>query len=243
AANASNGGMIIGGFLVAAGLALAGFFVGDGFLEGRKETRYVTVKGLAERQVRADVANWPLRFTAAGNELSEVQAKIEADTAAISEFLTDGGVPAADVRPQRLEVVDQLAQQYRSGPIQGNRFIITQTVLVRSSKVDTVEALSRQTGELVKRGVILSDMAGPRYSFTALNDIKPAMIAEATRNARDSAEQFAADSGSDVGAILRANQGYFQILALVNDMYGQGEAGQADKVVRVVTTIDYLLED
>ncbi len=239
----SNGGLMIGGLLVAFGIAVSGFFIGDGFLEGRKQTRFVTVKGLAERTVRADIADWPLRFTAAGDDLSMVQDKIEADTNTITNFLVQGGVPKDDIIPQRLEVVDQLAQQYRQGSIQGNRFIITRTVLARSGEVDTLEKLSRDTGDIVKQGVILSDMTGPSFSFTGLNAIKPEMIAEATKNARASAEQFAADSGSEVGAILRANQGYFQILPLVQDRYGMGETAQSDKIVRVVTTIDYLLED
>ena len=161
----------------------------------------------------------------------------------ITPSLTDGGLPLEDVYPQRLEVVDQLAQQYRAGPIQGNRFIITRTLLVRSDDVRKVEELSGNTGAIVKDGVIISDATGPSYSFTKLNEIKPEMIAEATKDARASAERFAADSNSDVGAILKANQGYFQILPLVADMYGGGESGQIEKIVRVVTTIDYLLED
>jgi len=239
----SPAGLIAAGLFLAVGILGAGWLVAEAFVEGRKPVRQVTVKGLSERIVTADIANWPLRFTAAGNDLATAQSKIEADTSAIRAFLEEGGVPAADIQPQRLQVVDQLAQQYRSGPLQGNRFIITKTVLVRSTAVDTVEGISRETGDLVRRGIILTDATGPTYSFTLLNDIKPEMIAEATEAARESAEQFAADSGSEVGAILRANQGYFQILPLVADMYGMGEAGQIDKKVRVVTTVDYLLED
>ncbi|MEL7028601.1 MAG: SIMPL domain-containing protein [Pseudomonadota bacterium] len=240
----SSGAVMIAGLLVAIGVGIGGYFVGDGFYEGRQSARYVTVKGLAERPVKADVATWPLRFTATGDDLGSAQAKIEADARALLAFLAERGLPAADAKLQRLEVVDQLAQQYRSGPLQGNRFIITQTVLVRTEAVDLVASLSRDLGELVKSGIVLQDQMGPTYAFTGLNDIKPEMIAEATRNARDSAERFAADSGSSVGSILRANQGVFQILPLVQgEMYGVGEAGQIDKKVRVVATVDYLLDD
>ena len=238
-----NGSIMVCGLFLAVGVAVAGHLVGTGFVEGRQPVRSVTVKGLAEKVVRADIANWPLRFVAAGSSLSETQAKIENDTAIVVDFLVNGGVPAGDVRPQRLEVVDQLAQQYRSGQIQGNRFIISRTILVRTEVVDVIERLSADTGEIVKKGVILSDVMGPSYSYTRLNEVKPGMIAEATRGARASAVQFAADSGSDVGDILHANQGYFQILPLVPDMHGGGESTQVDKLVRVVTTVDYQLED
>lgn len=241
--SSSNFGLLLGGFLVAIGLGVAGFFVGEGFVEGRKASHYVTVKGLAEKTVRADVANWPMRFSAAGDDLARTQAKIESDTKAVIAFLTAGGIPAEDIRPQRLEVVDQLAQQYRSGQIQGNRFILNRTVLVRTKQVNVVESLSSDTGPIVREGVVLSDVMGPTYTFTRLNDIKPEMIAEATRSARASAEQFAGDSGARVGSIMRANQGYFQILPLVPDPMSGGEATQIDKLVRVVTTVDYELKD
>jgi len=235
---------VVSGALIAAGLIVGGYFIGDGFLKGRQAERYVTVKGLSEREVKADIATWPLRFTATGDDLASVQAKIEQDADALLAFLRQRGLPAEDAALQRLEVVDLLAQQYRSGPIEGNRFIITQTVLVRTPAVDLVETLSRDMGALVKAGVVLSDQMGPTYAFTGLNDIKPEMIAEATRNARGSAEQFAADSGSTVGSILRANQGVFQILPLAPaDQFGMGEAGQIEKKVRVVATVDYLLDD
>ncbi|MEM1104628.1 MAG: SIMPL domain-containing protein [Pseudomonadota bacterium] len=244
-ANAQGqGGLALAALLLSIGVALGGYFVGEGFYEGRRAERYVKVKGLAERPVRADVASWPLRFTAAANELSVAQAQIDRYAELITDFLQKNGVPADDIQRQSLQVVDQLAQQYRQGAINGNRFIITQTIEVRTSLVDEVEALSRRTGELVSAGVVLSDAMGPTYSFTQLNAIKPEMIAEATRNARASAEQFAADAGSDVGEILRANQGVFQILPRAGaDSYGMGEATQIEKRVRVVATLDFALSD
>ena len=108
--------------------------------------------------------------------------------------------------------------------------------------VDLVAELNRRMGELVKRGVVLSDMGGPSYVYTQLNEIKPSMIAEATRNARKSAEQFAADSGSRIGKIRRARQGVFVVLPR-DPAPGIDEGSQLDKTLRVVSTIDYYLED
>lgn len=231
--------------LLAAGIAVAGWFVGDGFLEGRKGDRFVTVKGLAEREVKADLAVWPLRFVATGNDLAAVQRKIQNDAAQMRDFLAASGFPPEAFETQSLQVIDRLAQQYQQGQVE-SRFIIAQTITLRSGDVDRVAGLAGRLGELVAAGLVLSDEnqwnAGPTYVFTGLNDLKPEMIAEATASARTGAEQFAADSGSRVGAIRRASQGVFQILAR-DDIPGVQQEKEIHKTVRVVSTIEYLLED
>jgi hypothetical protein len=229
--------------VLAVGAASAGWFVGEGFRLGRQEERWVSVKGIAEREAKADLVLWPLRFVTTGDELSAVQAKSRTDADAVRRFLTGAGVSAEAIEVQGIEVTDVLANAYRSGPAD-TRFIVAQTLMVRSTDVDRLAAVSQRVGELVDAGVVLSSEGGggPYYLFTKLNDVKPAMIAEATKRAREGAEQFAADSGSLVGGIRRASQGLFQILAR-DDTPGVAEQRQVAKTVRVVTTIDYLLVD
>jgi hypothetical protein len=237
----SPDGLVWPAALIGFGLILGGYFIGDGFEEGRRNQHFVTVKGLAERIVRADLAIWPLRFTATGNNLADVQAQIDEDVAAIRAFLLERGLPQDALEPQRVEVTDLLAQPYRPEGVGENRFIIAQTMLVRTDRVDLVEALNQETGELVRRGIVLQDTGGPTYLFTRLNDIKTEMIAEATRAARATAEQFAEDADSDLAGIRQANQGVFQILPR-DEAPGLMESSQVDKKIRVVSTIDYLLK-
>jgi uncharacterized protein len=232
--------LVVGALILALGIAGAGFLVGRGFELGRSADRYVTVKGLAESFVKADLAVWPLRITATGNLLARVQDRIDGDLDTITEFLTQRGIDADGIQPQRVEVTDLLAQPYRPEGVGDNRFIIAQTVIVRTEQVDRVAELNRQTGELVKRGVVLTDTGGPTYLFTRLNEIKPEMLAEATRNAREAAEQFAADSGSEIAEIRRASQGLFEILPR-DPAPGLMEQNQLDKKIRVVSTIEYRL--
>ena len=187
--------LVLGALILGLGLLGAGFLVGRGFELGRAADRFVTVKGLAETFVKADLAVWPLRITATGTDLARIQDQIDADLGTITRFLTGHGIEAGAIQPQRVEVTDLLAQPYRPERVDENRFIIAQTVIVRTEQVDRVAELNRQTGELVKQGVVLADTGGPTYLFTKLNDIKPQMLAEATRNARQAAEQFAADFG------------------------------------------------
>jgi hypothetical protein len=227
--------------LVALGLVGAGWLIGHGFEQGRRAEHYVTVKGLAEAFVEADLAIWPLRTTATGDDLNQVQAKIDADGAAIAAFLVRQGLTEEAIQPQRVEVTDLLAQAYRPQGAAESRFIVAQTILVRTPQVDLVASLNRATGELVSQGVVLVDTGGPTYVFTGLNAIKPEMLAEASANARTAAQQFAADVDSTLGGIRRASQGIFEILPR-DAAPGISEASQIDKQVRVVSTIEYLLE-
>lgn len=232
----------VGLAILAAGVAFGGLKVGEGFYEGRKSERYVTVKGLAERDVTADLAMWRLRYTAAGNDLAAVQAEIDEDTAIIRDFLLARGITDEEISLERLEVTDLLAQAYRSGGVGQARYIIAQNMLLRTQNVALISRLGRETGQLVKQGVVLADLGGPTYSYNSLNTIKPELIAEATAAARDGAAEFAANSGATLGGIVRANQGVIVIRAR-DDTGGVSAESQLEKTVRVVATVDYALVD
>jgi hypothetical protein len=245
-ATESSNASLGAGALIAVGLAVAGWLVGTGFSEGRQLDRFVTVKGIAERTVSADLAIWPLRVVATGDDLSAVQREIAKQQAAVLAFLSGEGIAESDIELQDLDVTDLYAQAYRSGPV-NDRFIVAQTVNVRSRDVARIRAASQKLGALVDAGVVLTSERGPggsspNYLFTGLVELKPGMIAEATANARQAAEQFALDSGSSLGGIRRANQGLFQILPR-DDAPGMMAAKQVEKTVRVVSTIEYLLVD
>jgi|SRR5699024_4478161 len=230
--------------LLVIGIVLSGWFVGDGFRDGRADARYVTVKGLSERDVQADLALWPIRFVVAGNDLNSVQQQLKEDRNTVQNFLVKYNIPEKVVELQDLEVTDRTAQSYQSGNYK-NRFILAQTLMVRSNNVDQIDKASQNIGELVEAGVILnSDYSGsgPTYLFNGLTDLKPKMIAEATKNARNSAQQFADDAGSELGGIRRARQGVFQVLAR-DKAPMLDEKKQINKTVRVVSTLEYYLTD
>ncbi|AUG54868.1 SIMPL domain-containing protein [Thalassospira marina] len=236
--------VVIASIVVAAGIAGAGALVGQGIVNMRSLDRFVTVKGLAEQDVKADRAVWPITFVATNDVLQTAQQKIEDDTETLQKFLEAHGISREQTELQNLQVTDQLAQSYRSGPVE-SRYIVSQTVQVSSDDVEAVAKASQDIGKLLQNGIVLGGQgynAGPSYLFTKLNDIKPDMIAKATANARESAQQFAKDSGGKLGGIRRANQGLFQILA-ADGAPNTTESNQINKTVRVVTTMEYLLED
>jgi hypothetical protein len=235
----------IAALVLAVGLALAGFLAGDGFARGRRADRYVEVKGLAERDVTADLALWPLQYAVSADDLAAAQAEITRSTQLVLEFLKKHGIDSSATELQSLRVIDANTERYqpeRRGP----RFIIEQTLMVRSEKPDVVRAASQRVSELVAAGVVLSSSgefgnSGPTFIFNGLNALKPQMIAAATANARAAAEQFARDSGTTLGGIRQANQGVFVILPR-DQAPGVSEGAQLRKIVRVVSTVQYFLE-
>lgn len=234
--------LMLSAVVLAVGVAVGGKFIGDGFRDGRAADRFVTVKGVAERDVMADLAIWPVRITETGDDLGAAQSRLEQDVDALVVFLVGEGLPQDSIARGRVEVQDLLAQSYRPEGIEKGRYILAQTVIARTADVAVVDAASSRIGELVKMGVVLAETGGPTYSFTGLNAIKPDMIAEATNAAREGAQRFAEDSGSTVGAIRQANQGVFTIDS--RDGWSAGNpAGDINKRVRVVSTIEFFLRD
>ncbi|HYJ33628.1 MAG TPA: SIMPL domain-containing protein [Candidatus Binatia bacterium] len=232
------------------GIALAGWFVGMGVQSVRTADRFVSVKGVAEREVKADLALWPIQLAVTDNDLAAAQTRLAQNAARVVAFLRENGVDSTEIELQTLRVTDIMANPFRGEQRAGTRFILQQTVNVRSDNPERVQATSQKVGELVNAGVVLTSgpewgPGGPSYLFRKLNDLKPAMIAEATAQARKAAEQFAKDSKSGLGGIHRANQGVFVILPRDASGSDQGpaiaEATQMYKIVRVVSTVEYQL--
>ena len=223
--------------ILALGVAVGGALVGKGVENARIGDRSVTVRGLAERQVKADLGVLALKFAAAGDDLSVVQADVAGDLASVRRYLSQQGYAASEIDLGRFEVTDQFAREYQGGEVRA-RYRVAQTVIVRTPNVDRVQATTRSLDALVRQGVVLQDYNGPSYIFTKLNSVRPQMIAEATASARSGAVQFAKDAQSALGGIASATQGSFEILG--RDDFGE-EASQVFKRVRVVTTITYRL--
>lgn len=231
---------LLAAILIALGIGVAGMMIAGGIEAAPRADSKVTVKGLAEREVKADLAIWPMTLIAAGDDLALVQAEIDADVAVLQTFLVGAGFDEAEISLNRPRVEDRVAQAWGSEPPQGGRYFITQPLRVRSANVDLVAQVSRQLGEVTRQGVVLSGWEDPSFAFTRLNDIKPEMLQQATANARDAAQQFALASGAQLGGIRDANQGVFEILPR-DQVLGESEAMQIFKRVRVVSTVTYEL--
>lgn len=236
--------VLVPALVLALGVAVAGLAVGVGFARGRAAERFVTVKGVAEREVRADLAIWPLRMVAANDDLAQASATLREAEAAVRAFLAEQGIDSSQVTAQDFSASDAFANQY--GGNVTTRYALRQTLVVRSTEPERVLRASGRVAELVRAGVVLSSgqeyapNAGPTFLFTGLNDVKGPMIAEATARAREAAAQFATDANTTLGGIRRANQGVFEILPR-DQAPGIAQESQLVKTVRVVSTVDYLL--
>ena len=232
---------IIPAAVVALGIAFGGFFPGYYYYLTHYNARVVTVKGLAEKDVVADTGIWNITFTVNGNNLTEAQQQIQAQDDEIVRFLQKNGFAASEISSGRIETNDLMANPYRdTNSAEASRFILTQTITVRSDKVNLIADTLAKSNELIGKGIVFSAQTA-NYFFTKLNDIKPELLKEATENAGKAAQEFAVNSGSQVGKIQNANQGVITIISRDNpDAY---ETSQINKKVRVVSTVTYLLKD
>ena len=224
--------------LLAAGIGFAGWSVKQGLETFRMEDRVVSVKGLAERDVEADLAIWTLSYSATANDLATVTQQTENSRKSIVSFLEGIGFSKEEISVQPVQSQDLMAQAYRPENIDQGRYILTQNINLRSADMAKMDKAMAEIGTLLQQGVTLSNTHPPVYMFTKLNAIKPEMLAEAIKNARTSAEEFARDSGEKVGDIKMAYQGMFQILPRDPVMY-VSEQNQRYKTVRVVSTVDF----
>ncbi|MBO4945499.1 MAG: SIMPL domain-containing protein [Muribaculaceae bacterium] len=229
---------IIASVVIAVGLLAMGLAVRSGLCSFSANQRTVDVRGLAEREVPANQVTWPIVFNLDGNDLPGVYSQVTAMNAKVTQFLKDNGIKDSEISIGAPKMTDQ-SGNYNYKPGITPRYSITSIVTVSSTQVDKVRSLINRQGELLSEGipVVASDYSNSvTYEFTGLNDIKPAMIAEATKAAREAADKFAEDSESTLGKIKNARQGQFSIED--RDAYTP-----YIKRIRVVTSLTYLLED
>lgn len=224
--------------ILAVGLALLGVFVYNGINSLAKRDRVVSVRGLAEKEVQADRVIWPLAYKTVGDDLGSVYRDISSANKKIQTFLIKNGIKASDITNGAPQVNDLWTNEYRDN-VNRQRYNATSVTTVSSSDVAKVRALMTCTGELLSQGIAIApnDYNYPiQFDFTSLNKIKPQMIEQATKNAREAAEKFAKDSESKLGKIKSAQQGLFSI-------EDRDSNTPYIKEVRVVTTVDYYLDN
>ncbi len=221
------------------GLIVAGYFIGNMHKTGKQYDRYVQVKGLSEREVAADMAVWPINITLTGNDLNLLKNDIEAQNEAVNAFFVKQGFKAEEITRGTTNISDARANLYNAGNQSPYRYIAVSEFTVRTQDIAKLKEALAESLSLMSEGIILGSKNTWRpieYIFTGLNELKPQMIEEATKNAREVAIKFAEDSQSRVGKIRIARQGLFTI----ND---RDQNTPEIKIVRVVSTLDFQLED
>ncbi len=223
---------------IALGLLFLGVFIRGGFQSISSNQRVVTVRGLCEKEVTANKVTWPIVSKEVGNDLNVIYQNIQKTNSAIVGFLKSNGITDSEISVNAPQVVDMQADRYNSTPAPF-RYNVTTVVVVTSAKVEAVNKLMTRQTELLKEGIAI--VAGDynyqtTYEYTDLNKVKPGMIAEATKNAREAAKKFAEDSDSRLGKIKTASQGQFSI-------ENRDQYTPYIKRIRVVSTIDYFLKD
>lgn len=235
----SNKSLFISSLILALGLIGAGFFIGQTLVAGKKLDRTVVVKGLAEKEVEANLAVWPMQITLSSNNLNELQGQLERQTGDLVAFFSKNGFDESELTIGAPNIQDAQAQLYGNQSGGPYRYIAQTDITIRTSDLPKLQRANQKLPSLIGQGIVIGSKNQWQpidYSFTRLNDIKPGMIEEATKKAREAAEKFARDSGSKVGKIKSAHQGIFTISNL------DANTGHI-KNVRIVSTIEFYLED
>ncbi|MGL6065091.1 MAG: SIMPL domain-containing protein [Fusobacteriaceae bacterium] len=234
--NKISSGAIILGISIIIGLSSLGYLLGNSFIETKKLDRTIIVKGLSEKEVLSDKVVFPIQFKIVGNNLNSIYEQLKNDNQKIITFLIANGLDKSEISISSPNIEDKALYQSENNK-STFRYIATQLVTIYSTKVQIVYNLNTKIGELLKENVASEvNSYTVDYSYNNLNSIKPQMIEEATKNARDVAEKFAQDSKSSLGKIKRANQGQFIITD--SDIHNPHI-----KKIRIVSTIEYYLVD
>ncbi len=222
----NNKAWIFGSAMIIFALICSAFF----FVAARsfsKQGMYVEVKGLSEKIVKADVAVWSMNFEVKSNNIDSLYADIEKNTNTIKAFLTQKGFDETEINAAPVNIYQDT---YKDALF---RYNATAQLSVYTKKVDLVKSASKDTLLLVKQGVTLNQNSID-FQFSDINSVKPDMLAEAIKNAKASALQFAQESGSHLGSVARGNQGVF-------DIVDKDPGSPEFKKIRVVSTLRFLL--
>ena len=225
-------------FILGVAVLGLGAFLYCAMMHTKDRDRVVSVKGLSEREVKADYVIWPIVFKEVGNDLVALYESVQNKTATLEKFLLDNGVAAEEISKASPDITDTESEIYASEK-RSQRYVATVVMTVASKDVEKLREIMGKQGELLKQGIAFSEgdyRYRKIYTFNGLNDIKPEMIDEANKNARAAAQKFAADSESKLGKIKTATQGQFSI-------ENRDENTPFIKKVRVVTSVQYFLED
>jgi len=230
--------MLILGIAIFLGLFSLGYFISISVINYKQYDRTVTVKGLSQKQYSADVVLWPIKFVTPDTNLSNLNERIENYTSIILKFLKENNISDKEITIKPPSITDKSANDYGNKNYQ-YRYLGTRTINIYSKDVAKIrEAISKLT-KLNKKGIVfkINDYdTRIEYIFTRLNEVKPLMIEESTKKAREVALKFAKDSNSKLGKIRKARQGQFSI-------FDRDKNTPYIKTVRVVSTVEYYLSD
>ena len=236
--NLTSKSMSVLGVFILLGLISLGYFLVESVNVYKEYDRTVSVKGLSQKDYKADIILWPIKFTTPDKDLFSLNNKIEEYTKLVLDFLEKNGIKKDEINILAPAITDKMANDYANKNFQ-YRYLGNRTINVYSKNVDVVRAAISKLSQLNKKGIIfnVNDYnARIEYIFTRLNEIKPSMIEESTKKAREVALKFAKDSNSKLGKIKKARQGQFSI-------FDRDKNTPNIKTVRVVSSIEYYLND
>jgi hypothetical protein len=235
-----------GAVILAAGFGMGSVALANGLVRMQRTDREVTVRGVAQRDVSANRANWSVNYSESAFTLAEALAATDRDTATIRAFLKQQGFAGTSTEPGSAGI-NTSSEMIKDKPTGRTIYSVSREIAFSTDNVAGVQQIERRKDALAQQGLVVGGTYAS-FEYTLLDKIKPDMIGAATKDARQAAEKFADDSGASVGGIRSASQGYFSVSgrdAAGNDEGdggGSSTASSPNQRVRVVTTIVYYLD-
>ena len=241
--------VVILGVLLAIGMSLAALIFGIHAKQIGAGRQTITVKGLAEKPISADAAEWSVGLRVQGATFAETLAKLRKEKPSLDAFLSGQGFAKEALTDGNESVTPNMVDEPTANG--GTRtvqrgFNGTQSIVVRSTDLKRVSSANKAILQFEADGHPVT-YDTPLYLVTKLEEVKMSLIGDATKNAQMRAEEFAKNGNVRVGAMRSASQGSFYILPAgaseeATDYGGTYDKTTIDKLARVVVTIDYNIE-
>jgi hypothetical protein len=218
--------------------AMGAAWIGGSYVRGVANSRAtITVTGSAKKQIRSDLAVWRGTFAAQAGGVEAAYAELNRRSRQVRTYLVARGLPAKDIvfsSIQTQTLYQRLPNGHETRVVEGYR--LSQMVEVRSSDVDRIATLSRESTELIVQGVPFESHP-PEFLYTGLADLKVEMLAAATRDAKARAQEMAKHSGSRIGRLRSARMGVFQVTPALSTMVSDYGVNDTSSLLKDITSV------
>ncbi|MDD5571246.1 MAG: SIMPL domain-containing protein [Bacteroidales bacterium] len=206
--------------LFSVAIIIAAIVIGNAYVKKAKVERTISVTGLGKKDFTSDLIVWEGNYSKENMDLKVASAELEKDKKVIDEYLLKNGINKKDIVFSAVGINKKTKKKYSDdGRFIGEDFegyILFQSIQISSREVEKVETISRKITELINQGIQFYSEP-PRYYLTKLADLKIELISKATEDARARAEKISEKSGGNIGGLVSAQMGIFQITGQNSD--------------------------
>lgn len=226
-------------------IVISAFVLGNAYKNRNSNSGIISVTGLGKADFTSDLIVWEGSFSEESLQLKDAYNKLENEKKVITDYLIAKGVQPSELVFNAVTSKKLTKAKYENGKYVGDQFLgyrLSQSLQIDSKNVEGVEKISREITELLNKGIEFYSQP-PRYYYTQLADLKIEMISKATADAYTRAKKIAENSGGQLGDMISARMGIFQITGQNSDEnYSWGgtyNTSSKEKTASITMRLDY----